>query len=111
MPNTRQRPTRSSDIPATGCGIWPFHARSHWHMIRMATGMLHVAALAAALMAFPPTASTRDFVHIRTTSPLLSSLVLDAREHSPTFVGLIARLERSDVIVYLEPTPNMESRF
>ena len=80
-------------------------------MIRMATGMLHVAALAAALMAFPPTASTRDFAHLRTTSPLLLSFIADAREHSPTFVGLIARLERSDVIVYLEPTPNMESRF
>lgn len=80
-------------------------------MIRMMFGMLHVAAFAAALMAFPPTASTSAFPLVRTTSALLSSLVADAREHSPTFLGLIERLEGSDMIVYLEAAPNMESRF
>lgn len=73
--------------------------------------MLHVAALAAALMAFPPTASTRDFPHLRTSSVFLSSLIRDAREHSPTFLRLAESLESSDLIVYFEPSPNMEARF
>jgi S-adenosylmethionine:tRNA-ribosyltransferase-isomerase (queuine synthetase) len=73
--------------------------------------MLHVAALAAALMAFPPTASIRDFPHVRTSSALLSLLIADARDHSPTFVRLVESIESSDLIVYFEATPHMESRF
>lgn len=73
--------------------------------------MLHVAALAAALMAFPPTASICDLPHVRTSSAFLSSLISDAREHSPTFLRLADSLESSDLIVYLEAAPHMEARF
>ena len=73
--------------------------------------MLHVAALAAALMAFPPPASNRDFPRLRTSSALLSSLIADAREHSATFLKLSDSLEASDLIVYFEEAPHMESRY
>jgi hypothetical protein len=73
--------------------------------------MLHVAALAAALMAFPPPASIRDFPRVRTSSALLSSLIVDARKHSPTFLKLASSLEASDLIVYFEAAPHMEARF
>jgi hypothetical protein len=39
--------------------------------------------------------------HVRTTDPTLRELIRDARATSPTFRRLIARLERSDVIVYV----------
>ena len=45
------------------------------------------------------------------TSGFLSTLIADAREHSPTFAGQLARLERSDVIAYFEALPQMESRY
>jgi hypothetical protein len=73
--------------------------------------MLHVAALAAALMLFPPSASPPDIPHLRTTSPLLSALTADARDHSATFARLAGALESSDVIVYFEASPHMESRY
>jgi hypothetical protein len=73
--------------------------------------MLHVAALAAALMALPPSTSARDFPRIRTSSAFLSALIEDAREHSPTFLKLARALEASNVIVYFEATPHMEARF
>jgi len=73
--------------------------------------MLHVVALAATLMALPPSTSTRDFPHLRTTSALLTSLVAEGREHSPTFRHLADGLESSNVIVYLEATPHMEGRY
>jgi hypothetical protein len=75
--------------------------------------MLHVAAFAAALMAFSPTtpASNRDFPHLRTSSAFLSSMIADAREHSHTFLTLAEALEASDVIVYFEATPYMDARF
>lgn len=39
--------------------------------------------------------------HVRTTDPSLRALIRDARATSPTFRRLLARLERSDVIVYV----------
>lgn len=73
--------------------------------------MLHVVALAAALMALPPSASIRDITNIRTSSPLLALLIAEGREHSPTFLNLANTLEASNVIVYFEATPQMERRF
>jgi hypothetical protein len=73
--------------------------------------MLHVVALATALMAAAPSATVRTFPHIRTTSPLLASLIDDAQAHSPTFARQIETLKQSDVIVYFEPSPQMEARF
>ena len=72
--------------------------------------MLHVVALATALMAAAPSATVETLPHIRTTSPLLSALIDDAREHSPTFARQIDTIEVSDVIVYFEATPQMEGR-
>lgn len=73
--------------------------------------MLLVAAFAATLMAQPPPASTRTFPHIRTSSPLLLSLMAEGQEHSPTFRELSQSIEDSDLIVYFEATPHMEGRF
>ena len=39
--------------------------------------------------------------HVRTTDASLRALIRDARATSPTFRRLLARLERSDVIVYV----------
>lgn len=72
--------------------------------------MLHVVALATALMAAAPSATDRIFPHIRTTSPLLLSLINDARDHSPTFRRQLDTVEQSDVIVYFEAAPHLESR-
>jgi hypothetical protein len=72
--------------------------------------MLHVVALATALMAAAPSTSVDTFPHIRTTSLLLSSLVDDARRHSPTFARQLETIAQSDLIVYFEAVPLMEAR-
>lgn len=72
--------------------------------------MLHVVALATALMAAAPSATDRTFPHLRTASPLLLSLIDEARDHSPTFQRQLETLEQSDVIVYFEAAPHMEAR-
>lgn len=90
----------------------PIRSGRNWHAIRYRRAiMLLVAAFAATLMALPPPASTRDIPRIRTASPLLLSLILEGREHSPTFRDLSRAIEASDVIVYFEATPHMEGRF
>ncbi len=73
--------------------------------------MLHVVALATALMAAAPSATVRTLPHIRTVSPFLSSLIDDARDHSPTFARQVETVEQSDVIVFFEAAPQMEARF
>jgi hypothetical protein len=52
--------------------------------------------------------------HVRTTSPYAQSLLRDGFQRSPTFARLLVRLERSDLIVYIESQaalpPGIEGR-
>src|SRR5215831_17321947 len=45
--------------------------------------------------------------HIRTTGPYVDTLLKDGFYRSPTFARLVTRLERSDLIVYVEAVPRM----
>jgi hypothetical protein len=45
--------------------------------------------------------------HIRTVVPYITSLLKDGFYKSPTFARLVTRLERSDLIVYIEVLPQM----
>ena len=45
--------------------------------------------------------------HVRTTDRTLRALIKDGYRHSPTFAALLARLERSDVYVYIEHVPRL----
>jgi hypothetical protein len=45
--------------------------------------------------------------HVRTESPTLRSYLRMGFEQSPTFAALLARLERGDVIVYIEEVPRL----
>jgi hypothetical protein len=47
------------------------------------------------------------FRHVRTTSPHLQRLLALGVDKSPTFASLLARLNASDVIVYIEQTGDM----
>jgi hypothetical protein len=41
--------------------------------------------------------------HVRATHPRIKSLLVDGFSRSPTFASLLAALNRTDVIVYIEP--------
>lgn len=43
--------------------------------------------------------------HVRTVDPHVQALLADGLAHSPTFGALVARLNASDVIVYIQPVP------
>ena len=67
---------------------------------------------AAGLMASSLPASQADLLrspyrHVRTTSPRVQYLLEMGVSRSPTFASLLARLNASDVIVYIEPTDDM----
>ena len=66
--------------------------------------MLAMAATAPVSPSATLEAPTR---HIRTLYPAVTSLLKDGFFRSPTFARLVARLERSDVIVYVEMLPHM----
>ena len=79
--------------------------------------MLSIAPLLLAAMMFAPPlpyeplteaavleAPTR---HVRTTDGSVRRLMRRGYRHSPTFAGLVARLQRSDVIVYVEDVPRL----
>jgi hypothetical protein len=79
--------------------------------------MLSIASLVLAGMLFAPPlpyeplteaavleAPTR---HIRTTDQSVRRLMRRGYRHSPTFASLVARLQRSDVIVYIEDVPRL----
>jgi hypothetical protein len=47
---------------------------------------------------------------VRSTNPRLTKMLAMGARRSPTFAGLLAALDRSDVIVYIEPANNMPSK-
>jgi hypothetical protein len=64
-------------------------------------------ALAATVPASPSAVLESPTRHIRTTVPYITSLLRDGFYKSPTFARLVTRLERSDLIVYVELLPDM----
>lgn len=71
--------------------------------------MLHVVALAAALMAGSLPSTTADRLpNIRTSNVFLADLIAHAQEHSPTLARMVERVEQSDVIIYFEGVPKFE---
>ncbi|MBI2221921.1 MAG: hypothetical protein HYU53_12030 [Acidobacteria bacterium] len=71
--------------------------------------MLPVVALATALIALPASATVANIQNIRTSTPFLAELIADTRAHSQTFAEMFDRVERSDVIVYFEPSQRADS--
>lgn len=64
--------------------------------------MLIMTALAVALAAPPAERHVPDFAHVRTANATLQATIDAARAQSPTFAALLDRLDRTDVVVYLE---------
>ncbi|HSL21315.1 MAG TPA: hypothetical protein VK886_07265 [Vicinamibacterales bacterium] len=72
--------------------------------------MLQIAALAATLMAVQPSAPPTAVPHVRTSSAYLSRLIELARAESPTFFAMLVAIDTSDMIVYFEAVPQLDSR-
>lgn len=72
--------------------------------------MLQVAALAVTLMAVAPSAPPVAVPHVRTSSAYLSRLIEFARAESRTFFSMLVAIDTSDVIVYFEAVPQLDSR-
>ncbi|HEX4566464.1 MAG TPA: hypothetical protein VH138_07510, partial [Vicinamibacterales bacterium] len=66
-----------------------------------------VLAMAATTPVSPSAALESPTRHIRSASPSITSLIKDGFYKSPTFAGLVTRLERSDLIVYIEIVAQM----
>src|SRR5215471_10539006 len=74
--------------------------------------MFAIFPLLLAMAATPPPPSAvleSPTRHIRTTNAYVSSLLKDGFYRSPTFARLVTRLERSDLIVYIELLERMPS--
>jgi hypothetical protein len=64
-------------------------------------------AMAAKLPVSPSAVLESPTRHIRSAFPYVNSLLKDGFYRSPTFARLVTRLERSDLIVYVELAPQM----
>jgi hypothetical protein len=51
-----------------------------------------------------------QFPHVRMTQPRVASLVEKAAQRSPTFASLLDRLQRTDVVVFVQATTTMAGR-
>lgn len=75
--------------------------------------MIPLLALAAAPVS-PSAVLESPTRHVRTAHPYVESLLRDGFQRSPTFARLLVRLERSDVIVFIESQiplpPGIEGR-
>src|SRR4029079_9032893 len=73
--------------------------------VLMLTVAIALAALMMAPAAEPLTASAAldsPTRHVRSATKSIRRLLKTGFQHSPTFASLIARLERSDLLVYIE---------
>jgi hypothetical protein len=68
-----------------------------------------VLAMAATTPVSPSAMLESPTRHIRSSFSSINSLIRDGFHKSPTFAGLVTRLERSDLIVYVEIVPQMPS--
>lgn len=78
-------------------------------MLSLATWIV-VAALSMGAGDKPITAASvldAPTRHVRTTDRAIQGLLRSGYAHSPTFAALIARLERSDVYVYIQDVPRL----
>ena len=66
-----------------------------------------VLAMAATTPVSPGAALESPTRHIRCASASIKSLIKEGFFKSPTFAGLVTRLERSDLIVYVEVVAQM----
>jgi hypothetical protein len=66
-----------------------------------------VLAMAATTPVSPSAALESPTRHIRSASASIKSLIREGFYKSPTFAGLVTRLERSDLIVYVEVVAQM----
>jgi len=66
-----------------------------------------VLAMAATMPVNPSGALDSPTRHIRTTVPFVRSLLRNGFYKSPTFARLVTRIERSDLIVYVDLVPQM----
>jgi len=64
-------------------------------------------ALASTMPISPSAALESPTRHIRSAFPYVNSLLRDGFYRSPTFARLVARLEHSDLIIYVELLPQM----
>jgi len=64
-------------------------------------------AMAATVPASPSAVLESPTRHIRTVFPYVTLLLKDGFEKSPTFARLVTRIERSDLIVYVELLEHM----
>jgi hypothetical protein len=64
-------------------------------------------AMAATLPISPSAVLESPTRHIRSAFPYVNSLLKDGFYRSPTFARLVTRLERSDLIVYVQLMPQM----
>jgi len=75
--------------------------------------MIPLLALAAAPVS-PSAVLESPTRHVRTAHPYVESLLRDGFQRSPTFARLLVRLERSDLIVFIESQiplpPGIEGR-
>jgi hypothetical protein len=76
--------------------------------------MLSFAPLLCAAILFAPVEPLTESAvleaptrHIRTTDASLRALLRRGFRHSPTFAALVARLQQSDVFVYVEQVPRL----
>ena len=76
----------------------------------MATGRMAAAAMAAAILAVPGISTAGDAVpnesaataHVRSSNPTIAALIREAIQRSATFRGLVAAIDASDSIVFVE---------
>jgi hypothetical protein len=76
--------------------------------------MLSVLPIVLSASLFVPPASiskeallTSEHRHVRTTDRYMRRLIADGIDRSPTLFALVARLEATDVIVYIEPVSEL----
>lgn len=69
--------------------------------------MVLVLAMAATTPVSPSAALEAPTRHVRSTSSVINSLIKEGFNKSPTFARLVTRLERSDLIVYVEVVAQM----
>jgi hypothetical protein len=66
-----------------------------------------LVVLAASLIAGAAKPDRSPFRHVRATDERVERVLDAGTNRSPTFARLRAALERSDVIVYIQPSPNL----
>jgi hypothetical protein len=72
--------------------------------------MLPVLLLVTAVVTFGPLRSPRipEYPHVRTTDARIARLIENAVHRSPTFARLYARLQETDVILFIVPSSDLK---